>query len=125
MQHSFFESEDEVSSCASVHEVLRRIGQAMPGITTPMMYYGMLYSFFSWHTEDNDLYSINYMIGGAPKTWFTVPSSHAENYDAVFQVGLYPTLTAPPFLGCKCFTLCAEPLALCSAEVCSVFRRFE
>ena len=44
----------------------------------------MLYAFFSWHTEDNDLYSINYMIHGCPKTWFSIPHFGAEAYDSTF-----------------------------------------
>eukprot|EP00656_Telonema_subtile_P038160 TRINITY_DN4278_c0_g1_i1.p1 TRINITY_DN4278_c0_g1~~TRINITY_DN4278_c0_g1_i1.p1 ORF type:complete len:1136 (-),score=280.05 TRINITY_DN4278_c0_g1_i1:19-3426(-) len=59
--------------------------EEMIGITTPFMYIGMLYAFFSWHTEDNDLYSINYMIEGSPKTWFAIPHFGAEAYDAVFN----------------------------------------
>ena len=32
--------------------------EEMPGITTPFMYIGMLYAFFCWHTEDNDVISV-------------------------------------------------------------------
>lgn len=39
----------------------------VPGVTTPMTYFGMWRSFFGWHKEDADLYSINYLHWGAPK----------------------------------------------------------
>jgi hypothetical protein len=42
---------------------IRALGDDCPGITRPYMYFGMFFTFFCWHTEDNDLYSINYMIG--------------------------------------------------------------
>jgi len=36
-------------------------GERLSGIVAPWLYFGMLYSSFCWHNEDNYLYSINYM----------------------------------------------------------------
>ena len=47
----------------SADSPIRALGDDCPGITRPYMYFGMFFTFFCWHTEDNDLYSINYMIG--------------------------------------------------------------
>jgi histone demethylase JARID1 len=59
----------------------------VPGITSPMLYIGMLFSSFAWHIEDHYLYSINYHHAGAPKTWYGVPASNADGFeDAVLQV---------------------------------------
>jgi len=41
-------------------EEVRR-GEQLSGITAPWLYFGMLFSSFCWHNEDNYLYSINYM----------------------------------------------------------------
>jgi len=49
---------------------LRFLGQAISGITIPMIYVGMCFSSFCWHNEDNYLYSINYLHQGAPKSWY-------------------------------------------------------
>lgn len=54
------------------------------------MYFGMLWTFFCWHTEDNDLYSINYMHSGKPKTWYAVPDHAAEKFEAVLKEN-FPT----------------------------------
>eukprot|EP00798_Chlamydomonas_sp_ICE-L_P019434 gene19434-26092_t len=43
------------------------------GVSTPMTYFGMLRSFFAWHTEDVDLQSINYLHWGAPKASVPAP----------------------------------------------------
>lgn len=43
---------------------------------------GMLFSSFCWHVEDMWLNSINYSHKGAVKTWYVVPESHKEAFDA-------------------------------------------
>ena len=51
------------------NSTLRLLKGEVPGITTPMLYIGMLYATFAWHVEDHYLYSINYQHLGAAKTW--------------------------------------------------------
>eukprot|EP00282_Hemiselmis_andersenii_P039381 CAMPEP_0169430188 /NCGR_PEP_ID=MMETSP1042-20121227/2264_1 /TAXON_ID=464988 /ORGANISM="Hemiselmis andersenii, Strain CCMP1180" /LENGTH=385 /DNA_ID=CAMNT_0009540483 /DNA_START=164 /DNA_END=1318 /DNA_ORIENTATION=+ len=57
----------------------------IPGVTTPMMYVGMLFAHFCWHYEDNALYSINYNHGGSPKIWYVSPADHIEGLESTVQ----------------------------------------
>lgn len=43
--------------------VLRVLDSDIPGVTSPMLYLGMLFATFAWHVEDHYLYSINYQVG--------------------------------------------------------------
>ena len=52
---------------------LRAAGARIPGVTSPYLYFGAWRALFAWHTEDLDLYSVNYLHYGAPKTWYCVP----------------------------------------------------
>jgi hypothetical protein len=61
--------------------VLRLLPDLIPGVTTPMLYIGMLFAHFCWHYEDNALYSINVMHAGAPKTWYVVPGHAAAQLE--------------------------------------------
>ena len=48
---------------------LQLLDTDVPGVSTPMLYIGMVSATFAWHVEDHYLYSINYQHQGAAKTW--------------------------------------------------------
>ena len=65
--------------------VLKHFDVKLPGINTPWLYVGMLFSTFSWHNEDNYLASINYHHFGAPKQWYGVPGKSAGAFENVVR----------------------------------------
>jgi len=58
------------------------------GVTIPMIYVGMLFSSFCWHTEDNYLYSINYLHKGATNSWYGVPGGSAAKFETVMKLAV-------------------------------------
>ncbi|OVA02874.1 JmjC domain [Macleaya cordata] len=98
------------------NSILRLLETAIPGVTDPMLYIGMLFSMFAWHVEDHYLYrylslfvlvsfpklrvllaetafckhvSINYHHCGASKTWYGIPGHAAPEFEKVVRERVY------------------------------------
>lgn len=76
--------------------LLKWLGESISGVTRPMLYIGMLFSSFCWHTEDNWLYSINYLHTGAPKRWYGVSGHEAERFESALRAELPHIFAAEP-----------------------------
>ena len=67
--------------------------QQLKGVTTPYLYFGMWKATFSWHVEDMDLHSVNYLHFGAPKTWYCVPPQYGYLLEAAARE-LFPDVAS-------------------------------
>ncbi|GAB4860532.1 hypothetical protein Ancab_035692 [Ancistrocladus abbreviatus] len=69
--------------------LLKFMKDEIPGVTSPMVYIAMMFSWFAWHVEDHDLHSLNYLHMGAGKTWYGVPRDAAMAFEEVIRVHGY------------------------------------
>ncbi|KAI9912774.1 hypothetical protein PsorP6_005108 [Peronosclerospora sorghi] len=69
----------------NLNTILRNID--LPGVTQAMMYFGMWRAMFAFHTEDMDLYSINYLHTGKPKFWYGVPPNAGNSISSLLFLG--------------------------------------
>ncbi|XP_016468900.1 lysine-specific demethylase JMJ705 isoform X2 [Nicotiana tabacum] len=75
--------------------LLKFMKEEIPGVTSPMVYLAMMFSWFAWHVEDHDLHSLNYLHMGAGKTWYGVPRDAAVAFEEVIRVHGYAGETNP------------------------------
>ena len=70
---SFYDKSQKVWNVNNLGTILNDLeaeyGTKIEGVNTAYLYFGMWKATFAWHTEDMDLYSINYLHFGAPKQW--------------------------------------------------------
>jgi jumonji domain-containing protein 2 len=81
MPGSLTDKEVEEWNMTKLKTILQLIDVPLAGINSPYLYFGMWKAMFSWHTEDMDLYSINYLHFGKPKRWYSIPSSQGEKFE--------------------------------------------
>lgn len=102
VEGSAFVDEDPLGATAwnlrrlPLHEwsVLRHLEVLVEGVSTPMLYIGMLFAHFAWHVEDHHMHSINYQHQGAAKTWYGVPASAADAFERVARDTVYASAAA-------------------------------
>ncbi|KAF6167812.1 hypothetical protein GIB67_027590 [Kingdonia uniflora] len=94
----------------------------IPGVTSPMIYIGMLFSWFAWHVEDHELHSLNFLHTGSSKTWYAVPGEYAFDFEEVIRSqgygGNLDRLAALSFLGEKTNLLSPEVVVASGIPCC-------
>jgi len=83
MAGSLFDADQDVWNLQRLPNLLTALPRRLPGVCAPYLYFGMWRATFSWHVEDMDLYSINYLHYGAPKQWYVIPPSARTNFELV------------------------------------------
>ena len=99
--------------------ILRLLKTEIAGVTHSYLYFGMWKSLFAAHTEDMELYSINFLHSGAAKMWYAVPPAAAPLFEAL-AARLFPEEHArcAQFLRHKTFVLAPEVLAAHGVPYC-------
>ncbi|XP_068639778.1 lysine-specific demethylase ELF6-like isoform X2 [Aristolochia californica] len=105
----------------SAGSLTRFMPDEVPGVTSPMVYIGMLFSWFAWHVEDHELHSLNFLHMGSPKTWYGVPGDFAFALEEVIRLhgygGNLDRLAALTLLGEKT-TLMSPEIIVASGIPC-------
>ncbi|XP_038679775.1 probable lysine-specific demethylase ELF6 isoform X2 [Tripterygium wilfordii] len=98
----------------------------IPGVTSPMVYIGMLFSWFAWHVEDHELHSMNFLHTGSPKTWYAVPGDYAFAFEEVIRTEAYggntDRIAALSLLGEKTTLLSPEVIVASDIPCCRLIQ---
>eukprot|EP01042_Synura_sphagnicola_P029617 gene29617-38193_t len=70
--------------------MLQELPMILPGVNTTMLYIGSWRAMFAFHVEDMDLYSINYLHFGAPKSWYGISPTYRRRFEQMAEK-FYPT----------------------------------
>ncbi|KAE8713904.1 putative lysine-specific demethylase ELF6 [Hibiscus syriacus] len=110
----------------SAGSLTRFMPDDIPGVTSPMVYIGMLFSWFAWHVEDHELHSMNFLHTGSSKTWYAVPGDHAFAFEEVIRTegygGNIDRLAALSLLGEKTTLLSPELIVASGIPCCRLIQ---
>lgn len=103
---TLFDDSIDVWNISSLPSILDLMTSQLPGINKSYVYAGLWKATFSWHLEDQDLYSINYIHFGAPKQWFLIPQEYSTTFFNLMKDIFYDEFkNCPEFLRHKTFNL--------------------
>ncbi|KAM1268831.1 hypothetical protein ACFX13_001133 [Malus domestica] len=98
----------------------------IPGVTSPMVYIGMLFSWFAWHVEDHELHSMNFLHTGSSKTWYSVPGDYAFAFEELIRTeafgGNLDRLAALSLLGNKTTLISPEAVVAAGIPCCRLIQ---
>eukprot|EP01041_Mallomonas_annulata_P001920 gene1920-3728_t len=60
---------------------LKLLGNDVKGVNSAMLYVGSWRAMFAYHVEDMNLFSINYLHTGAPKSWCFIPPRLQKRFE--------------------------------------------
>ncbi|GKV34149.1 hypothetical protein SLEP1_g42558 [Rubroshorea leprosula] len=116
-----FEAKSKAFAKSLLGSLTRFMPDDIPGVTSPMVYIGMLFSWFAWHVEDHELHSLNFLHTGSSKTWYAVPADYALAFEEAIRTEAYggniDHLAALSLLGEKT-TLLSPELVIASGIPC-------
>lgn len=85
MLGSLFKDPKQPWNVAVLPNLLDLMEEKLPGVNDAYLYAGLWKATFSWHLEDQDLYSINYLHFGAPKQWYSIPQQDAAKFYSLMK----------------------------------------
>ncbi|EWM21898.1 lysine-specific demethylase 4c isoform 1 [Nannochloropsis gaditana] len=85
MSGSLFRDRASGWNLSELDNMIKLLPSNLPGITTAMLYFGMWRAMFAFHTEDMNLYSINYLHAGRPKSWYSIPPHAQRRFESLAQ----------------------------------------
>ncbi|KAI9262682.1 hypothetical protein BY458DRAFT_515088 [Sporodiniella umbellata] len=100
------------------------INTDISGMMVPWLYIGMCFSAFCWHNEDHYTYSINYMHWGETKTWYGIPGSDTDKFEATMKKAMPELFNQHPDLLFQLVTMYSpEQLSKENVDVYAVDQR--